>query len=264
MPGRSPGRKALAHFVLRPFNFRLATEQPFLGSCAPKRLMRPLAVVPKSIRAQRLAHSLVSHRSNVETPEKLALHAQPETFDDGDAALLSHSSKAGFDASSLAPSFVTRLKMCTSVTDNGARTSPHFVNGTLQDAHHIGRGRIVAESSQRKYRPRILVDDSNHPPAKRPTLRQRKRKPRRPKTLHSPDRGQIDMPNLMRPLSDNARIRARRPKRPWLRTFRLNIALPKTPHRRWREQEPRPSQNLSGPPSSHQRKTLRADSAPAR
>ena len=117
---------------------------------------------------------------------------------------------------------------------------------------YLSRRRHLREDGESHQRPGRLVHDHSHPPAERPALRQRIRKPRHPEACPCRDGREIEMPNI-------SWISRNRPTtRPTLRRNVIRRRTRRLTHdatkRRRSHEQPYPCEHLRHPIVSHGRK----------
>src|SRR5262249_15223571 len=124
-----------------------------------------------------------------------------EPLDDGDTAMLANRAKARSDIVPLAPAPVSLggKELPSLVADQVSWCSACRRNGRSQENAQVDGSWYRAEQSKSECTTGVMVQDDRQPPAERPRLRQRERKPGTPEAHLRRDDRDVDMPDVIGP-----------------------------------------------------------------
>lgn len=167
-----------------------------IGRLTAESRVGTMVVVPPRVQLNLVARRDQGQR-NEKAPGRLLLDGSNEPLYDGDARGFANTPVARPDTSTLAPALETAAPELSALVGNhvpvcGA-TCP---DGSFEEALDVGRRGDPREHREAHTSPRYLVDRGHDPPAVRPTLRQRERKPRDPEAGSRRERRQIDVPRV--------------------------------------------------------------------
>ncbi len=163
-----------------------------------ERRMRSVCVVPDRVQTD-FAANRRERRRNEKPPRALLLHRSDESLNDGNARRLTDPSVARSDVSTLAPTLEAAApELCSLVGDDVSGCGPARPDGTVKESLHLIRRWRLREDRETNEYSRDLIDRDGDPTTERPTLRQREREPRHPKSSPGWHGREINMPSMTR------------------------------------------------------------------
>jgi hypothetical protein len=162
----------------------------------PEEPLKSLAYFTGCIKSQFAAHRFQRQRDKNET-RALALRRPDEPFDDRDARRFADPTVSRPDVPTLAPPLETTApELLALVRDDIAGMLAVCASGSVEEALHLDRRGALRKDCEPHADSGKLIDRHGDPPAERPALRHRKRKPWHPESGAGRHGGEVDVPRV--------------------------------------------------------------------